>query len=120
MQSFGRTLLLVDDPALIKRYREHHRAVWPEVTARLRQVGITEMRIYLLGRRLFMYMEAADSFDPATDFARINDDRRSQEWDELMRTVQERVPEAAQGEWWAAMEQVFELSSEPELDPNDH
>ena len=53
MQSFGRTLLLVDDPALIERYREHHRQVWPEVTARLRQVGITQMRIYLLGRRLF-------------------------------------------------------------------
>ena len=119
MQSFGRTLLLVDDPALIERYREHHRAVWPEVTARLREVGITQMRIYLLGRRLFMYMEAADGFDPATDFARINDDTRSQEWDQLMRTMQERVPEAADGEWWAAMEQVFDLSSEPDVEPDD-
>lgn len=117
MQSFGRTLLLVDDPALIERYRAHHRAVWPEVTARLRQVGITQMRIYLLGRRLFMYMEADDGFDPETDFARINDDPRSREWDELMRTMQERVPEAADGEWWATMEPVFDLSSQPEVDP---
>ena len=113
MQRFGRTLQLVDDPALIERYKDHHRAVWPEVAARLRQVGITQMRIYLLGRRLFMYVEAADSFDPATDFARINDDLRSREWDELMRTMQERVPEAGVGEWWAAMEEVFDLGPEP-------
>lgn len=92
-------------------------AVWPEVTARLREVGITPVRIYLLGRRLFMYMEADNAFDPATDFARINDDPRSREWDELMRTMQERVPEAAVGEWWATMEQVFDLSAEPEAEP---
>jgi len=117
MQRFGRTLQLVDDTALIERYKEHHRAVWPEVTARLRDVGITQMRIYLLGRRLFMYVEADDGFDPATDFARINDDPRSREWDQLMRTMQERVTEAAAGEWWAALEQVFDLSAQPEVQP---
>jgi L-rhamnose mutarotase len=113
MQTYGLTLQLVDDAALIERYKEHHRRVWPEVTARLREVGITEMRIYLLGRRLFMYVEAGDGFDPARDFARINEDPRSWEWDVLMRTMQERVTEAAEGEWWATMEPVFDLSVEP-------
>jgi L-rhamnose mutarotase len=111
MRSYGLTLLLVDDPASIERYKEHHRSVWPEVVARLAEVGITQMRIYLLGTRLFMYLEAVDEFDPATDFPRINQDPKSQQWDRLMRTMQERVPDAAGAEWWAPMEPVFDLNS---------
>lgn len=110
MQRYGMTLQLVDDPAQVERYRDHHRRVWPEVTARLREVGIREMRIYLLGRRLFMYLEAVDGFEPERDFARINEDPKSAEWDLLMRTMQAPVPEAREGEWWARMEPMFDLS----------
>ena len=31
------------------------------------------------------------------------------EWDELMRGFQEPVPGAKPGEWWAGMEEVFDL-----------
>jgi len=110
MRCYGLTLALRDDPAAIERYTAHHRRVWPEVTARLREVGVGEMKIFLLGRRMFMYIETDDRFDPARDFARINDDPKSKEWDVLMRGMQERVPEAAEGEWWARMEQVFDLN----------
>ncbi|HEX6351317.1 MAG TPA: L-rhamnose mutarotase [Candidatus Dormibacteraeota bacterium] len=109
MRAYGLTLLLHDDPRLISEYRRHHREVWPEVTARLREIGIRSMRIYLLGRRLFMCMEAEDGFDPARDFPRALENPRYRAWDELMRTMQERVPEAGPDEWWAAMELVFEL-----------
>ncbi len=110
MQSYGLTLLLRDDLAAIERYKQHHRQVWPEVAACLRRIGVREMRIYLLGRRLFMYLEAADGFDPDADFPRANTDPRYQEWDELMRTLQEKAPEAGPGGWWAAMEEVFDLN----------
>jgi L-rhamnose mutarotase len=110
MKVYGLTLMLPDDPAAIEQYREHHRHVWPEVTARIRQCGIRTMRIFLLQRRMFMYIETDDAFDPATDFARINEAPKSQEWDVLMRSLQELAPEAALGEWWALMEQVFDLS----------
>ncbi len=109
MQSYGMTLLLKDDAEVIERYRQHHREAWPEVIDRLKQVGVTEMKIYLTGRRLFMYMEAVDGFEPARDFPRLNEDPRYREWDALMRTMQERVLEAREDEWWAAMEQVFNL-----------
>lgn len=109
MRVYGLTLLLRDDAAAIERYKEHHRQVWPEVTGRIKEAGIQTMRIFLLGRRLFMYVEADDQFDPARDFARINEAPRSREWDVLMRTMQERVPEAQPGEWWALMAQVFDL-----------
>ena len=106
---FGLTLQLVDDPAAIERYNEHHRQVWPEVTAELRAVGIERMHIFLLGRRLFQFVEARDSFDPARDFPRLNDNPRYAEWDRLMRTMQEKVPEAGDEGWWAPMEEVFDL-----------
>ncbi len=110
MQLYGMALNLRDDPAVIARYRREHAKAWPEVLARLRAVGITEMKIFLLGRRLFMYCETRDGFDPAKDFARCAEDPTYRRWDELMRTMQERVDEAKPGEWWAMMELVFDLS----------
>jgi len=68
MQTYGMTLMLRDDDEVVARYREYHRNAWPEVLARLREVGVVEMKIYLIGRRLFMYMEAVDGFDPDRDF----------------------------------------------------
>jgi len=110
VQSYGLALDLRDDPALIARYKKEHAKVWPEVLARLREIGVTEMKIYLLGRRMFMYCETKDGFDPARDFARSTEDPTYRNWDELMRTLQERAPEAEPGEWWAMMELVFDLN----------
>lgn len=109
MQSYGMTLMLRDDEELVERYKDYHRNVWPETVARLREIGIVEMRIYLLGRRMFMYMEAIDGFVPERDFPKLMEDPRYREWDELMRGLQEPAPEAKPGEWWAPMEEVFDL-----------
>jgi L-rhamnose mutarotase len=108
MKSYALTLCLKDDPALIERYKDYHQRVWPEVLAGIRVAGITRMEIFLLGRRMFMYLTTEDGFDPARDLPRLNDDPKSREWDALMRTLQERAPEAAPGDWWAAMERVFD------------
>jgi L-rhamnose mutarotase len=109
MKTYGRTLLLRDDPEKIAAYKQHHQAVWPEVLAQLRGSGITGMQIYLLGRRMFMYMTTEDDFDPASSMAPYESHPRVQEWERLMRTLQERAPEAAPHEWWAEMELVFDL-----------
>ena len=84
MQTFGLTLMLQDDPQKIATYKEMHLKVWPEVTARLREVGVHEMRIFLRGLRMFMYIETVDDFDPRRDMARVNDDPKSAEWNALM------------------------------------
>ena len=109
VKCYGLTLCLHDDPEAIAAYVRHHQAVWPPVCARLREVGVEAMRIFLRGRRLFMYIETSDDFDPARDFPRINDDPVSNEWNRLMATLQERAPEANPNEWWAPMELVFDL-----------
>src|SRR5215472_3517748 len=110
VQAFGLTLCLQADPEKIRQYREYHRAVWPEVTARLRECGVLQMQIFLRGTRMFMYLVTDDEFSPVRDFARINEDPVSARWNELMATLQERAPEAGEGEWWAPMDKVFDLS----------
>jgi L-rhamnose mutarotase len=108
------TLDLQDDPAVIGAYKAHHRAVWPEVLQSLRRVGVQEMDIYLLGRRLVMVMDVVEGFDRARDFARhVASDPRCAEWEELMRTFQEAPPGAQPGEVWALMEPVFSLGRAP-------
>ena len=110
MKTFGLTLLLQDDPAKIESYKEYHRAVWPEVKARLQECGVQGMHIFLRGTRMFMYLTTDDAFDPARDFVRINEDAVSKRWNELMATLQARAPEANPDEWWAPMELVFDLT----------
>ena len=110
MKVFGLALNLKDDPQVIESYKEYHRNVWPEVEQALKTVGITAMKIFLLGRRMFMYMEAVDDFIAERDFPNyLEQHPRCKEWDDLMRTYQEKVPEAKEEEWWAMMEQVYDL-----------
>lgn len=111
MKSFGLTLQLKDETPLIEQYKAFHKDPWPEVVRDLRGIGITEMKIYLLGRRLFMYMETRDDFDPKRDFPKLDDDPRYRQWGDLMASMQERAQDAAPDEWWAEMEEVFDLSS---------
>ena len=70
MKQYGQTINLKDDPATIAKYIEHHRSVWPEVERGLKAIGIRRMLIWIRDRQLFMFMETADEFDPARDFAR--------------------------------------------------
>ena len=111
MKAFAQALDLKDDPALIQAYREHHRHVYPEVLAALRGIGISRMRIFLLGTRLFMYYEAPDDFAPARDYQSYAKNARCAAWDALMRGFQQRAPGAKAGEWWADMELVFDLET---------
>ncbi|MDZ4700362.1 MAG: L-rhamnose mutarotase [Rhodothermales bacterium] len=111
MPSLALTLNLKDDPSVIQAYRDYHARAWPEVVEALQAVGIHQMRIWLLGRRLFMVADVAEGFEPAVDFPRyLTLHPRCQEWEDLMGTLQEPVPEAKPGEKWAEMEEVFRLA----------
>jgi len=106
----GLTINLKDDPKVIAAYKEYHRNIWPEVEASLRRVGVLRSRIFLLGRRLFMYMEVADDSDGSTYLARYLEEPKAVEWEKLMAQFFEAVPEAKPGEQWAMMESIFELN----------
>ena len=105
------TLNLRDDPALVEAYVRHHRNVWPEVQASLLRVGVEQMDIYLLGRRLVMIVEMREGLDYRSAFkSHAASSARVTEWERLMKTLQEPVPDARAGEWWAVMEPVFHLN----------
>ena len=112
-KSYAMALDLKDDASLIERYIEHHRAVWPEALDSLNRLGIEKMKIFLLGRRLFMYVEVPDEFDFPADLAQYTEEPRAGEWDEFMRGFQEKVPGAMPDEWWGQMEQVWDLYDWP-------
>jgi L-rhamnose mutarotase len=104
---------LKDDPLAIETYRAYHREVWPEVAESLRTVGIEQMEIHQLGRRLVMIVETRDGVDLRSAFAahRVSSPRVA-EWERLMQLLQEPLADAAQGEWWAAMTPVFRLEEQ--------
>ena len=71
MKRYCQTLDLYDDKELIEAYVAEHAHVWEEVKAGIREVGITDMQIYIDGNRLFMIMDTTDEFDMERDYARL-------------------------------------------------
>jgi L-rhamnose mutarotase len=106
-----RQVLAVDlkDDTVVEIYRDYHRRVWPEVLDSLKTSGVVDMQIYLLGRRLVMIAKLEDGADLRRAFAtRIASHPRVAEWERLMMSLQQPAPGAGEGEWWTAMEPVFE------------
>jgi len=103
------TLDLKNDPQLIAQYKKYHEKIWREITASIRESGIEDMEIYLLGTRMFMVMEVNDSFSftKKADADRTNP--KVQEWEQLMWKFQQALPEAKPGEKWLLMERIFKL-----------
>ena len=64
VKRYCQMLNLKNDAALIAEYRKRHSEgkVWPETLAAIREVGILEMEIYILGTNLFMIVETPLDF----------------------------------------------------------
>ena len=103
------TLDLKDDPQLIAEYRRHHQKIWPEVTKSIRDVGIEDMEIYLLGTRMFMIMEVNANFSFAAKAKADAANPKVSEWEELMWKFQKPLPNAKPGEKWLPMERILKL-----------
>jgi L-rhamnose mutarotase len=54
----------------VERYEGYHRAVWPEVLAAMRAVGITKYEIFRDGLELFHYIECEDYDRAIAELAR--------------------------------------------------
>lgn len=106
---FCLTLDLKDDPNLIAEYKRHHEQIWPDIVQSIKDSGIEDMEIYLLGTRMFMIMEVNDRFslEAKNKADRLNP--RVQDWENLMWRFQQALPEAKPGEKWMLMERIFKL-----------
>jgi len=106
---FCLTLDLKNDPELIAEYRRYHEKIWPEITQIIKDSGIVDMEIYLLGTRMFMIMEVNESFSFEKKAKADQVNPKVQEWEQLMWKFQQPLADARPGEKWLRMERIFKL-----------
>ena len=104
-------LEISDDPELIAQYRKWHSQEynWKEVRDGIREVGILEMEIYLLGSRLVMIVDAPVDFRWSEAMKRLATLPRQAEWEALVSKFQGCRPDACSDEKWQPMERIFRL-----------
>lgn len=111
VKRYVQTLDLRDNPDMIREYRkwhseEHH---WKEIRDGIRQVGILEMEIYILGTRLVMIVDAPLDFDWTTAMDKLATLPRQAEWEAFVARLQGCSADARSDEKWQMMERMFYL-----------
>ena len=111
VKRYCQTMDLTDKPELIAEYVKRHsdEEAWPEIRAGIREVGILEMEIYILGTRLFMIVETPLDFDWETAMARLATLPRQAEWEAYMSIFQQADATATSAEKWQLMDRMFYL-----------
>jgi L-rhamnose mutarotase len=93
-------------PEKIDEYVRYHAAVWPEVLKTIHDCNIRNYSIFLKDDMLFAYFEyVGDNYQ--ADMAKMAADPKTQEWWAIMEPMQVPIASRAEGEWWAAMKEVF-------------
>lgn len=104
-------LEISDDSELIELYRKYHSEAhhWKEIRDGIRQVGILEMEIYLIGNHLTMIVDAPADFDWEKSMSRLATLPRQAEWEALVSKFQGCAADAKSTEKWHPMERIFRL-----------
>ncbi len=110
MKRYCLALDLLNDVELINEYKKYHENVWPEIIASIKKAGIKELEIYLVSNRLFMILEANDSFTFENKAKLDTENPKVQEWETLMWKYQQALPCVKKGEKWILMDQIFQLN----------
>jgi len=104
MQRFGQLIgVRAED---LEKYTEYHKEIWPEIARKITECNIQNYSIYHFQGQLFSYFEyIGNDFDG--DMAKMAADKKTQEWWDIMKPMQQPVEGRADGEWWATMKEVF-------------
>lgn len=100
---------LKDDEKLISEYIKLHKNVWQDVLDSIKNSGIVNMEIFNKGNRLFMIIEANESFSFEAKAQLDANNPKIQEWENLMWVYQQKVPIAKEGEKWILLDTIFKL-----------
>ena len=108
---YCKTLQLEDNAQLIEEYKKVHApgAAWPEITQGMREVGITDMEIYIQGTQLFMIMDTVPEFNHDEAMKELANKPRQAEWEAYVSQYQKTSADASADEKWQLMERIFKL-----------
>lgn len=111
LKRYVQFLEISDDPELMEQYRkwhseEHH---WKEIRDGIRQVGILEMEIYMLGNKLVMIVDTPADFQWEEAMNRLATLPRQTEWEAFVSKFQGCAADARSDEKWQPMERMFRL-----------
>ena len=111
VKRYCQTMDLRENAELIRQYKEAHDPdhFWDEIKQGIRQVGILEMEIYILGTRLFMIVETPLDFDWDTAMAQLATLPRQEAWEAYVAQFQQCSKNATSDEKWRMMERMFYL-----------
>jgi len=93
-------------PDAIEEYEREHKRVWPELLAKLKEVGISDYSIFRRGQDLMLVLRV-DDFDKACD--ELDRDPVNQRWQVFMSRLFEPVPDKQPGERFSMWKEVFYL-----------
>jgi L-rhamnose mutarotase len=85
-------------------YERDHKQVWPELLAKLKEVGISDYSIFRRGQDLILVMRVAD-FESA--WQALDKDPVNLRWQKEMAKYFEPVPDVQLDERFAMMKEVF-------------
>ncbi len=88
----------------IEDYERDHKQVWPELLAKLKEVGISDYSIFRRGQDLALVMRVVD-FEGA--WAALENDPVNLRWQKEMAKYFEPVNDIQPGERFAMMKEVF-------------
>jgi len=91
-------------PEAIEEYESAHTHVWPELLAKLKEVGISDYSIFRHGQDLFLCMRVED-FDRAWEM--LDKDPVNQQWQKEMSRTFEPIHDLRPGERFPMMKEVF-------------
>ncbi len=108
---YCKTMELLNDSALIEAYKKAHAkgAAWPEITQGMKEVGIIDMEIYLLGIKLFMIMDTAEDFDHDKAMTELALKPRQSEWEAHMSQFQNSSVAATADQKWQLMDRIYKM-----------
>jgi len=111
VKRYVQTMNLRNNPELIAQYREAHsnEKMWREILQGIREVGILEMEIYILGCQLVMICDLPASVDWNEAMTRLATLPRQAEWEAHVAQFQGCDADATSDEKWQMMERMFHL-----------
>ena len=97
-------------PEHAAEYKRLHAGVWPSVLAQIAACHIRNYTIFLREPENLLFATLdyhGDDF--AADMRRMAADPETQRWWSLTDPCQDPLESRAEGEWWAAMKEVFHV-----------